>query len=83
VGTRTETLEAAPARVGRFDEAILAAKKAQRETAAPLLEVDPTFTITTWIARGRQSSSKLLIKGLRMSSVSFPANTRLGSGRAL
>jgi adenylate cyclase len=77
--------------VGRFDEAIVAGKKAQRqnpsfspayrclasafahlgrnaqarEAAARLLEVDPTFTITSWIARGGQSNAKLLIEGLR------------------
>jgi adenylate cyclase len=74
----------------RFDEAIVAAKKAirqnpfhsgaylltsafahlgcdaeAREAAVRLLEVDPDFTITTWIARGGQSNSKLLIEGLR------------------
>jgi adenylate cyclase len=66
----------------RFDEAIVAAKKAirqnpfhsgayrcltsafahlgrdaeAREAAVRLLEVDPDFTITTWIARGGQST---------------------------
>ena len=76
---------------GRFDEAIVAGKKAQRqnpsfspayrclasafahlgrdaearEAAARLLEVDPAFTISAWIARGGQSNSKLLIEGLR------------------
>ena len=75
----------------RFDEAIVAGKKAQRqnpsfspayrclasafahlgretearEAAARLLEVDPNFTISAWIARGGQSNSKLLIEGLR------------------
>jgi adenylate cyclase len=75
----------------RFDEAIVAGKKAQRqnpsypaayrclasafahlgrdaearEAAAHLLEVDPTFTISSWIARGGQSKSKLQIEGLR------------------
>jgi adenylate cyclase len=75
----------------RFDEAIVAAKKAQRqspsfpvayrclasafaqlgrdaearEAAARLLEVDPAFTISAWIARGGQTNSKLLIEGLR------------------
>jgi adenylate cyclase len=75
----------------RFDEAIVAGKKAQRqnpsypsayrclvsafahlgrdaeacEAAARLLEVDPAFTISAWIARGGQSNSKLLIEGLR------------------
>ncbi|HTG17369.1 MAG TPA: tetratricopeptide repeat protein, partial [Blastocatellia bacterium] len=75
----------------RFDEAIVAGKKAQRqnpfypqayrclasafahlgrdaearEAAARLLEVDPDFTITAWIARGGQSNSKLMIEGLR------------------
>jgi adenylate cyclase len=75
----------------RFDEAILAGKKAlrqnsssygvyralasafahlgrdaeAREAAAHLLEVDPAFTISAWIARGGQSNAKLLIEGLR------------------
>jgi adenylate cyclase len=75
----------------RFDEAIVAGKRAQRqnpsyssayrclasasahlgrdaearEAAARLLEVDPTFTMTSWIARGGQSNAKLLIAGLR------------------
>jgi adenylate cyclase len=75
----------------RFDEAIVAGKKAQRqnprfgtiyrclasafahlgrdtearEAAAHLLEVDPGFTISAFIARGGQSNSKLLIEGLR------------------
>jgi adenylate cyclase len=73
----------------RFDEAIVAGKKAlrqnfsfscrclasafahlgrdaeAREAAARLLEVDPAFTISTFIARGGQSSAKLLIEGLR------------------
>jgi TolB-like protein len=77
--------------LGRFDEAIVAGKKAQRqnpsysgayrclasalahlerdaearEAAVRLLEVDPDFTISAWIARGGQSNSKLLIEGLR------------------
>ena len=75
----------------RFNEAIVAAKQAQRqsptysasyrclasafahlgrdaearEAAARLLETDPTFTISAWIARGGQENSKLLIEGLR------------------
>jgi adenylate cyclase len=75
----------------RFDEAIVAGKKAQRqnpsysqayrclasafahlgrdaearEAAARVLETDPGFTISSWIARGGQSNSKLLIEGLR------------------
>jgi adenylate cyclase len=75
----------------RFDEAIVAGKKAQRqnpfysqayrclasafahlgrdaearEAAARLLEVDPAFTISAWIARGGQARAKLLIEGLR------------------
>jgi adenylate cyclase len=36
-----------------------------REAAARLLEVDPKFTISAWIARGGQSNAKLLIEGLR------------------
>ena len=77
--------------LGRFDEAIVAGKKAQRqnssfspayrclasafahlgrdaearEAAARLLEVDPAFTISAWIARGGQSNATLLIEGLR------------------
>ncbi len=75
----------------RFNEAIVAGKKAQRqnssysaayrclasafahlgrdaearEAAARLLEVDPAFTISAWIARGGQSNAKLLIEGLQ------------------
>jgi len=75
----------------RFDEAIVAGKKAQRQNssfssayrclasafahlgrdaeardaAARLLEVDPGFTISAWIARGGQSNAKLVIEGLR------------------
>ena len=77
--------------LGRFDEAIVVGKKAQRknssyaaayrclasafahlgrhaearEAAARVLEVDPAFTISAWIARGGQSNAKLLIEGLR------------------
>jgi adenylate cyclase len=77
--------------LGRFDEAIVAGRKAQRkdpsfspahrclasafahlgrdaearEAASRLLEVDSAFTISSWIARGGQSNSKLLIEGLR------------------
>jgi adenylate cyclase len=77
--------------LGRFDEAIAAGKKAQRqnssfspsyrvlasafahlgrdaearEAAARLLELDPAFTISRWIARGGQSNSKLQLEGLR------------------
>jgi adenylate cyclase len=77
--------------LGRFDEAIVAGKKAQRqnpsypltyrclasafahlgrdaearEAAARLLEVDPAFTISSWIARGGQANAKLMIEGLR------------------
>ena len=77
--------------LGRFDEAVDAGKKAERqnpyyspayrclasafahlgrdaearEAAARLLERDPKFTISSWIARGGQSNAKLLIEGLR------------------
>jgi adenylate cyclase len=77
--------------LGRFDEAIVAGKKAQRlnpaaqgpyrclasafahlgrdaearDAVARMLEVDPAFTISSWIARGGQSNSKRLIEGLR------------------
>ena len=50
-------LASAFAHLGRDTEA--------REAAARLLETDPSFTITTWVARGGQSNSKLLIEGLR------------------
>ena len=75
----------------RFDEAIVAGKKAQRqspsysgvyrclasafahlgrdaearEAAARLLETEPGFTISAFIARGGQSNSKLTVEGLR------------------
>ncbi len=75
----------------RFDEAIVAGRKAQRhnpsyplaylclasafahlgrdaearEAAARLLEVDPAFTISGWIAWGGQSNAQLVTEGLR------------------
>jgi len=74
----------------RFDEAIVAGKKAlrqnlyvvtyrclasafahlgrdaeAREAAARVLEIDPTFTISAWFARNKQSNAKLYIEGLR------------------
>jgi adenylate cyclase len=75
----------------RFDEAIVALKKAlrqnpsyvaayrclasafahlgrdaeAREAAARVLELDPAFTISEWIARGGQSNAKLALEGLR------------------
>ena len=75
----------------RFDEAIVAGKKAQRQNpsysgayrclasafahlgrdgeahdaAARVLEIDPAFTISAYIARGGRSNAKLLIEGLR------------------
>ena len=75
----------------RFDEAIVAGKKAQRqkssfgpaycclasafahlgreaearEAATCLLEFDPAFTVSAFIARGGHSNAKLLIEGLR------------------
>ena len=75
----------------RFEEAIVAGKKALRQNpffspghrslasafahlgldeearkaAARLLQLDPSFTISDWIARGGQSNAKLLIEGLR------------------
>jgi adenylate cyclase len=36
-----------------------------REAAARLLEVDPDFTISAWIARGGQTNSMLMLEGLR------------------
>ncbi len=50
-------LASAFAHLGRDAEA--------REAAARLLDVDPDFTISAWIARGGQSNSRLLIEGLR------------------
>jgi adenylate cyclase len=75
----------------RFDEAVVAGKKAQRqnpsyssvyrclasafahlgrdaearEAAARLLELDPGFTISAWIAQDGRSNAKLLIEGFR------------------
>ena len=75
----------------RFDEAVVAAKKAQRqnpsyavayrclacafahlgrdaearEAAARVLEIDPAFTMSAFIARGLQQNAKLFIEGLR------------------
>jgi adenylate cyclase len=50
-------LASAFAHLGRDAEA--------REAAARILEVDPAFTISAWIARGGQENAKLLIEGLR------------------
>jgi len=50
-------LASAFAHLGRDAEA--------REAAARLLDVDPAFTISGWIARGGQKNSKLTIEGLR------------------
>jgi adenylate cyclase len=50
-------LTSAFAHLGRDAEA--------RQAAARLLELDPAFTISAWIARGGQSNAKLLIEGLR------------------
>jgi predicted Zn-dependent protease len=76
----------------RFDEAIIAAKKAlrhnrcypgpyrclasafahlgrdaeAREAAARMLEIDPGFTISAWMARSQLSkTAKLMIEGFR------------------
>ena len=50
-------LASAFAHLGRDAEA--------REAAARVLETDPTFSISSWIARGGQSNATLLIEGLR------------------
>ncbi|WP_312016794.1 adenylate/guanylate cyclase domain-containing protein [Bradyrhizobium sp. 521_C7_N1_3] len=55
--TAYRCLASAFAHLGRDEET--------REAAAHLLEVDPAFTISGYIARGGQSNSKLLIEGLR------------------
>src|SRR5262249_39977875 len=75
----------------RFDEAVVAGRKALRlnpafvgvywclasalahlgrdaeahEAAAHLLEIDPTFTISTWLARGGHPNGELAVEGLR------------------
>jgi len=77
--------------LGRFDEAVAAAKKAvlmnqrhaasyrflaaalahlgreaeARETVARLLEFEPNFRISVWMARGIRSNAQMLIDGLR------------------
>jgi adenylate cyclase len=56
-GVAYRCLAAALVQLGRDAEA--------RQAAARVLEVDPTFTISGWIARGGQSNSHLLIEGLR------------------
>ncbi|MGY8664071.1 adenylate/guanylate cyclase domain-containing protein [Bradyrhizobium sp. UFLA05-109] len=50
-------LASAFAHLGRDDET--------REAAARLLEVNPAFTISSWIARGGRSNAKLMTEGLR------------------
>lgn len=50
-------LAAALAHLGQDAEA--------REAAGRVLEFDPTFSVSGWIARGGQSNSPLLIEGLR------------------
>jgi adenylate cyclase len=50
-------LASAFAHLGRDAEA--------REAAARVLETDPAFTISEWIARGGQSNAKLMTEGLR------------------
>ncbi len=50
-------LASAFAHLGRDAEA--------HEAAARLLEVDPSFTISAWTARGGQLNAKLVIEGLR------------------
>jgi adenylate cyclase len=54
-------LASAFAHLGRDAEA--------REAAARLLEVDPGFTISSWIARGGQSNATLLTEGLRQAGL--------------
>jgi adenylate cyclase len=56
-GSGFRFLAGALAHLGRDAEA--------REAAARLLQIDPGFTISGWIARGGQAYSKLLIEGLR------------------
>jgi tetratricopeptide (TPR) repeat protein len=56
-GPAYRCLASAFAHLGRDAEA--------RDAAARLLEVDPAFTISWFIARGGQSNAKLTIEGLR------------------
>jgi adenylate cyclase len=51
------SLASAFAHLGRDAEA--------REAAARLLELDPAFTISSWITQGGRSNAKLLIEGMR------------------
>ena len=55
-------LASAFAHLGRDAEA--------REAAARVLETDPAFTISAFIARGGQSNAKLMIEGLRKAGLS-------------
>jgi adenylate cyclase len=55
--TSYRCLAAAFAHLGRDAEA--------REAAARLLEIDPAFKISSWMARGGQTKAKLMIEGLR------------------
>jgi adenylate cyclase len=55
--TAYRCLASAFAHLGRDAEA--------HEAAARVLEFDPAFTISAWIARGGQSNAKLLTEGLR------------------
>ena len=55
--TAYRCLASAFTHLGRDEEA--------REAAAHLLETDPAFTISGYVARGGQSNAKLLIEGLR------------------
>ena len=54
-------LASAFAHLGRDAEA--------REAAARLLEIDPAFTISAWLARGGQSQAKLLTEGLHLAGL--------------
>ena len=64
---RALTLSFLPCDDGAF--AHLGRDAEAREAAARLLEVDPAFTISGYIARGGQSNAKLLIEGLRKAGV--------------
>jgi adenylate cyclase len=55
--TGSSSLACAFSHLGRDTEA--------REAAARVLEHDPAFTISAYIARGGQAKAKLLIEGLR------------------
>jgi len=66
-----ETLEANSEAEAHFDHSLASAfahlgRDAEaRDAAAHLFQLDPSFTVSAWIARGGQSNAELLTEGLR------------------